>query len=54
MEGIKGEEYDRILQLEPLNLRCLAVVTLGYRSSADSYASQPKFRFPQGRIIKTM
>lgn len=54
MEGIIGEEYDRILRLEPLNLRSLAVVTLGYRSSADSYASQPKFRFPQGRIIKTM
>ena len=54
MEGIKGEEYDRILQLEHLNLRSLAVVTLGYRSSADSYASQPKFRFPQGRIIKTI
>ncbi len=54
MEGIKGEEYDRILQLEALNLRSLAVVTLGYRSSEDSYASQPKFRFPQGRIIKTI
>jgi nitroreductase len=54
MEGIKGEEYDRILQLEALNLRSLAVVTLGFRSSDDSYASQPKFRFPQGRIIKTI
>ncbi|MCZ4408818.1 nitroreductase family protein [Cryomorphaceae bacterium 1068] len=54
MEGIKGEDYDRILQLEALNLRSLAVVTLGYRSSDDSYASQPKFRFPRGRIIKTI
>lgn len=54
MEGIKGEEYDRILQLEPLNLRSLAVVTLGFRSSADTYASQAKFRFPQDRIIKTI
>ena len=54
MEGIQGKEYDRILQLENVNLRCLAVVTLGYRSSEDSYASQPKFRFPQGQIIKTI
>lgn len=54
MEGIIGEEYDRILQLEPLNLRSLAVVTLGFRSSTDSYASQPKFRFPPGQIIKTV
>lgn len=54
MEGFKGEEYDRILQLERLNLRSLAVVTLGYRSSEDSYAAQPKFRFTQDRIIKTI
>jgi len=54
MEGIIGDEYDRILQLEPLNLRSLAVVTLGFRSSRDSYASQPKFRFPPGQIIKTV
>lgn len=54
MEGIKGEEYDRILQLDDVNLRSLAVVTLGFRSSEDSYASQQKFRFPKDKIIKTI
>jgi nitroreductase len=54
MEGINPEEYDRILRLEPLNLRSLAVVTLGFRSAEDSYADQAKFRFPKGQIIKTI
>lgn len=54
MEGINTNAYDRILQLEDVNLRSLAVVTLGFRSSSDSYAEEPKFRFPQGQIIKTI
>jgi nitroreductase len=54
MEGIDPREYDRILQLEDVNLRSLAVVTLGFRSSSDSYADEPKFRFPEGQIIKTI
>ena len=54
MEGINPKEYDRILQLEALNLRSLAVVTLGFRSSEDAYSDQSKFRFPKGQIIKTI
>jgi nitroreductase len=53
MEGIKGEDYDRILGLETLNLRSLAVVTLGFRSENDAYASKPKVRLPKDQIIKT-
>lgn len=44
MEGIQGREYDRILDLEPLNLRTISVVTLGYRSEEDSYQWEPKVR----------
>jgi len=54
MEGIIPKEYDRILQLEHVNLQCLAVVTLGFRSADDSFSSQTKFRFPKGQIIKTI
>jgi len=54
MEGIKGKEYDRILGLEPLNLRSFAVVTLGFRSESDGYASKTKVRLPRERIIKTI
>lgn len=53
MEGIKGKHYDRILELETLNLRSLAVVTLGFRSENDAYASKPKVRLPKEKIIKT-
>jgi nitroreductase len=54
MEGIKPDEYNRILGLDELNLQSLAVVTLGYRSEDDAYASQAKFRFPKGEIILTI
>jgi nitroreductase len=54
MEGIKGKEYDRILGLETLNLKSLAVVTLGYRSSEDTYAKKAKVRLPAEKIIKTI
>lgn len=54
MEGIKGSEYDRILGLEPLNLRAFAVVTLGFRSDSDAYAGKPKVRLPREQIIKTI
>jgi len=51
MEGIEGREYDRILDLEPLNLRTISVVTLGYRSKEDSYQWEPKVRKPLNDLI---
>ncbi len=51
MEGIQGREYDRILDLEPLNLRTISVVTLGYRSEEDSYQWEPKVRKPLNDLI---
>ena len=54
MEGIKGKEYDRILGLEPLNLRSIAVVTLGYRSDDDPYQHKAKVRKPQDDLISRL
>jgi len=54
MEGIQGREYDRILDLEPLNLRTISVVTLGYRSEEDSYQWEPKVRKPLNDLISTI
>jgi nitroreductase len=54
MEGIKAREYDRILGLEPLNLKSLAVVTLGYRSSEDSYQHKAKVRKPLDDLISRL
>jgi nitroreductase len=51
MEGIQGREYDRILDLEPLNLRTISVVALGYRSEEDSYQWEPKVRKPLNDLI---
>lgn len=51
MEGISPADYDRILGLEEKGLSALAVVTLGYRSPEDKYASLPKVRFPADQVI---
>jgi len=51
MEGIEGEEYDRILDLEPLNLKTISVITLGYRSNEDGYQWEPKVRKPLDDLI---
>ena len=51
MEGISPPDYDRILGLGEKGLTTLAVVTLGYRSSEDGYASMPKVRFPKDEVV---
>lgn len=51
MEGFSPPDYDRILGLDEKGLTALAVVTVGYRSSEDKYASLPKVRFPAEQVI---
>ena len=51
MEGIEVVEYDRILGLEALNLGTISVVTLGYRSTEDTYQWEPKVRKPLEDLI---
>lgn len=51
MEGIKAADYERILELEGLDV--CAVVCLGYRAADDGLASQAKVRLPLDTLIKT-
>lgn len=51
MEGIDVKNYDRILGLEPLNLRTVAAVALGYRSKDDEYQRQAKVRKDRDDLI---
>ncbi len=53
MEGINKGEYNRILELEKLHLKSLAVVTLGYRSEYDQTATLPKIRKPFDELFIT-
>lgn len=52
MEGFSREEYDKILALTGQGLASAAVVTLGYRSAEDKYATVPKVRFPRETVIR--
>jgi nitroreductase len=47
MEGIKNDEYSRLLKLDQRGLKAFAVVTLGYRSDEDSLAEEAKIRLPR-------
>ncbi len=52
MEGIKADAYAEILDLQNKGLRAFAVVTLGYRSTDDSLAQEPKIRMPLSTLLK--
>jgi nitroreductase len=51
MEGIKPEEYDKILELEGTGYKTLVAVPCGYRSSDDQYQHAKKVRFDQKDVI---
>jgi nitroreductase len=53
MEGIKKDEYNRILELDAHKVKALAVVTLGYRSIEDATASYPKVRKSMNELFIT-
>lgn len=54
MEGIKTEEYDKILQLN--GYKTLFAVAIGYRNTEDTNqpSVKPKSRFPLEQIIKSI
>jgi nitroreductase len=52
MEGIDAAKYDEILGLDKAGFQTFAVVTLGYRSPEDKYATTPKVRFNKSDILK--
>ncbi|HWB59581.1 MAG TPA: NAD(P)H-dependent oxidoreductase [Chthoniobacteraceae bacterium] len=52
MEGFVPPQYDEILGLNGSGYASHTVVTLGYRSATDGYASAPKVRFERDEVIK--
>lgn len=51
MTGIVPEQYDRLLELEPLGLTTIAIATLGSRHPEDEAATQPKVRLALDELI---
>ena len=51
MEGFDRAQYDEILGLKAQGYATAVIATVGYRSSADKYASAPKVRFPKEKIF---
>jgi len=51
MEGFDRAQYDEILGLKAKGLASAVIATLGYRLTADTYASAPKVRFPKEQIF---
>lgn len=51
MEGMDPKAYDQILGLEGTGYATAVACALGYRAADDKYASQPKARYPAGRVI---
>ena len=51
MEGFDRAQYDEILGLKAKGLATAVIATLGYRSSADKYASARKVRFPREQVF---
>jgi nitroreductase len=51
MEGFDPAAYDRILGLDQKGLTAVAVATVGYRSTEDSYATLPKVRYEKQDVV---
>ena len=51
LEGLDPTAYDEILGLSNSPYRSLCALALGYRDSADGYASLAKVRFESGDVI---
>lgn len=51
MEGFINEELDKILKLDEIGYKSVAMVALGYRSQDDKYSEYPKVRFDEEDIF---
>lgn len=51
LEGISPADYDEILNLNATGYTTAVACALGYRAADDKYATAPKARFPQEKII---
>jgi nitroreductase len=52
MEGIAPDQYDKLLGLEGGEFATAVACAVGYRSSADKYATLAKVRYPASEVIK--
>jgi len=51
MEGFMPPQYDEILGLRQKGYTSISLCAVGYRDLGDRFASLPKVRFPQDRLI---
>jgi nitroreductase len=51
LEGISPADYDEVLGLRDSGYTTAVACVLGYRSGDDKYATMPKARFPEERLI---
>jgi nitroreductase len=51
LEGISTADYDEILGLKGSGYATAVACVLGYRSADDKYATKPKARFPEEKVI---
>lgn len=54
MEGFNAAQFDEILGLKEKGLTSAVICALGYRSTDDTYANQPKVRKSEGEMFLTM
>jgi len=51
MEGFNSAEFDKVLELDKLNLASVSLLPIGYRSVDDKYATLPKVRYWADKVI---
>jgi nitroreductase len=54
MEGFDIAKFDEILGLGAKGLSARVCCALGFRSSADKYASAPKVRFTRAQVLEVI
>ncbi len=51
MEGFSPVEFDKILELDKLNLASVTLLPIGYRDASDKYANLPKVRYSKDEVV---
>ena len=51
MEGFNPAEFDKVLELDKLNLASVSLLPIGYRAADDKYATLPKVRYSADKVI---
>lgn len=52
MEGFVAPEYDALLGLTDSGYHSVVVVPVGYRSAEDKYATAPKVRYTEDKVVE--